>query len=257
MLSVQAPTIPSFADSVAELLGATSSKAIRSDRDREDVYRLRYAAYSREGALPPGAPKLFKDRYDDSPHAVTLGVYVEGCLASSIRLHIGTRDCPDIPAMQVFSDYLLPRFQACQVVVDPTRFVVDDAMARRFPKLPYITVRLAWMASAWFNADVLLATVRAEHQAFYRRLLGHKVACPARPYPMLTKAISLMDLDCVTERKRVEQRYPFFASSEQERASLFGKTASRPSFPALTRADTPSCPGSLPVAPSPCHMASS
>ena len=90
------------------------------------------------------------------------------------------------------------------------------------------------MASEWFGADKLLATVRTEHQAFYKRLLGHRVVCEARPYPTLTKPLSLMVLDFPTQQERILRRYPFFASTQSERLSLFGHWAK--STPSLANA---------------------
>ena len=84
-----------------------------------------------------------------------------------------------------------------------------------------MTVRLPWLASEYFNADLLLAAVRAEHQAFYKRTLGHQAVCEPRPYPKLQKPISLMSLNYREARDRVHQRYPFFRSNYFERRMLF------------------------------------
>ncbi len=72
-----------------------------------------------------------------------------------------------------------------------------------------------------FNADIGTATVRAEHQAFYRRVFMHKVLCPPRPYPTLTKPLSLMAVDFHAKREKVFQRYPIFRSTFFERRMLF------------------------------------
>ena len=53
-------------------------RAAISDAEKERIYRMRYAAYLKEGALLPGAPVIFKDRYDDLANGVTIGVYVKG-----------------------------------------------------------------------------------------------------------------------------------------------------------------------------------
>ena len=84
-----------------------------------------------------------------------------------------------------------------------------------------MTIRLPWLASEYFGARSLLATVRAEHQAFYARVLGHRAVCPPRPYPNLQKPISLMTLDYHEARERVHARHPFFRSTYFERRMLF------------------------------------
>lgn len=217
-----------FQQGVLSLLGKVTCRPVLDARDKDKVYRLRYAAYRREGALPPDAPLLFSDRFDREPNAVTFGVYAGDQLCSAMRIHIVDAETPEHPGTHVYPDHLQPLIDRGEVLVDPTRFVVDAAAARLYPKLPYVTVRIAWMASEWFGADKLLATVRTEHQAFYRRLFGHQVLCPARPYPTLTKPLSLMALRFKEERERVLSRYGFFASSWAERQALFGHWCKRP-----------------------------
>jgi len=79
------------------------------------------------------------------------------------------------------------------------------------------------LASEYFQTHLLLASVRAEHQAFYRRVFGHRLICEPRHYPLLAKPISLMALDYAMARERVPQRYPFFRSTLFERRMLFAR----------------------------------
>ena len=65
--------------------------------------------------------------------------------------------------------------------------------------------------------------MRAEHQAFYRRVFGHRLICEPRHYPSLTKPICLMALDYAMARERVVQRHPFFRSTVFERRMLFAR----------------------------------
>jgi hypothetical protein len=116
---------------------------------------------------------------------------------------------------------LSPTLASGRTIVDPTRFVVDRTASRRYPELCYVTTRLAWLASEYFNTNLLLATVRAEHQAFYRRVFGHRLICEPRYYPSLIKPICLMALDYRLACERVVQRYPFFRSTVAERRALF------------------------------------
>src|ERR1700722_6843375 len=98
----------SFDESIRALLAKVECRAPSGDAEKEQIYRLRYASYLREGALPPGAPEIFKDSLDDASNARTFGFYIDGVLASSIRLHVASLANPVCPAMAVFSDYLQP-----------------------------------------------------------------------------------------------------------------------------------------------------
>ena len=224
-MPISSYTESSFSESLRALLNLVEYRPAISAVECERIYRMRYAAYLKEGALPPNAPVLFKDRYDDLPSGVTVGVYIDGRLSSSMRFHIIDAANQDSPVMQVFSDALRPWIDAGATIVDPTRFVADATAIRLYPKLPYLTVRLAYLACEFFGADVGLATVRVEHQAFYKRLFGHELVCPARPYPSLAKPISLMKVDFPQLRQRVAERYPFMQSSAEERRQIFGRVA--------------------------------
>jgi len=214
---------PSLSDRVMSLLERVDFRRADAPEDREAIYRLRYTAYLREGAIQPNAGERFADSLDDAINAWIFGVYIDGELASSIRLHVASRQHPDLPALNVFSDILLPEIEHGKIVIDPTRFVADRSASRRFPELCYVTTRLAWLASEFFTTNLLLATVRAEHQAFYRRVFGHRLICEPRHYPSLTKPISLMALDYAMARERVLQRHPFFRSTYFERRMLFAR----------------------------------
>lgn len=210
-------------DRVNRLLERVDYRLVESAADREAIFRLRYGAYLNEGAIAPDPSGLFSDALDDTDNAYIYGVYVDGELVSSIRLHVATARSPALPALNVFSDLLAPETAAGKVVIDPTRFVADRSASRRFPELCYATTRLAILGSEFFDADLLLATVRAEHQAFYGRVFGHKLVCAPRHYPSLTKPISLMALHYPTGRERVLRRYSFFRSSYFEQRMLFAR----------------------------------
>jgi hypothetical protein len=193
-----------------------------TDVDREAIFRLRYDAYLREGAIAPNFGRTVSDRYDDSDNGWLVGVYIDGQLAGSLRVHVATKTYPDTPNRQAFEDLIDPPVADGKVVIDPTRFVADYRLAARFPELPYITTRIGHMAAEYFSADIVLAVVRPEHQAFYARVFGHRRMSDARLYPGLLKPISLMMLDYPAQRQRILSRHPIFASTRAEQAALFG-----------------------------------
>ncbi len=209
---------------VSELISRMQCRPVTGE-DFDEVCKLRYEAYRREGALPANAPYPYRDRFDDMPNATTYAFTIEGQLVASIRIHVATRECPEHPALQAFPDFSWPLIEAGETLVDPTRFVVDYDASRLYPKIPYTVLRVAFMAGTWFDADKVYATVRTEHQAFYRRYTGHRVACPARPYPSLAKPVSLMVLDHRADRDRLVARHPYFYLSPEEGAALYGGRA--------------------------------
>ena len=97
---------------------------------------------------------------------------------------------------ELFGDVLHPRLDRGEVFVDPARFVADPDKASGFTELPYLTLRLAYLACEYFNADTGLALVRPEHQAFYRRVFLHETIAEPRPFPgWHSKKVVLMASD--------------------------------------------------------------
>jgi N-acyl-L-homoserine lactone synthetase len=219
-------TAVAFADRIAEFLERVDYRVAESSEDRDQIFRLRYEAYVREGTIQPNLNRRVIDAYDSLPNAWTFGVDVDGKLAGSIRIHVSSPEYPDMPALHVFPEFLRPEVEAGKIIVDPTRFVADPGAGQHL-ELPYATLRLAHMASEHFKADYVLATVRAEHRSFYKRVFGAREICPPRPYPSLNKPISLMMTDRNSERGRNVSRYPFLHSSAFERRMLFDRKSSR------------------------------
>jgi hypothetical protein len=119
-------------------------------------------------------------------------VFIDEQLVSSIRLHVRGCGCSTLPAVNVFSDLLTPQTRAGKEIIDSTRLVVDCTQSRKHPELCYATVRLAWLALEYFNADLLLTSVQTEHQAHYRRVFGHGRICAPRHYSSLVKPIAIL-----------------------------------------------------------------
>lgn len=209
-----------FSDRLVDFLNMVECRAAEDEADREAIFRLRYKAYRREGAIDTDRSRKFSDDYDDTENAWTFGLHIDDRLVSSIRIHVASPDNPESPAVSVFPDLLAPELDAGRRIIDPTRFVTDHAATSEYPELPYATIRLAFAAMQFFSADVALATVRSEHQAFYKRLFGFRPLCMPRIYPTLTKPIMLMEKR-VPELVELLTQFPFMGSTFTERRALF------------------------------------
>jgi N-acyl-L-homoserine lactone synthetase len=229
----------SFSESVAKLLDRIDYRRADTPEAREAIFRLRYQAYVRDGTITPNATGTFRDYYDDTDNVHLFGLYVDDELASAIRIHVASRENPYFPTLDVFPEYLQPQLDAGKVIVDPTRFVADERLSRIHRALPYATLRLCGMCARYFKADELLAAVRAEHQAFYRRIFQHRMVCAPRPYPLLAKPIGLMTIDYPAVAEDVHRRYPFFRSTLFERRMLFERAPAAVSRNDKLRQDLP------------------
>ena len=115
---------------------------IETPEEKDQLYLMRYKAYRQADLIPPSEFERYSDRYDDAPDALTFGIYVDGELCSSIRLHVLTSERRMSYTTELFGDVLHPRLDQGEVFIDPARFVADPEKAQRFPELPYVTARL-------------------------------------------------------------------------------------------------------------------
>jgi N-acyl-L-homoserine lactone synthetase len=212
-----------------DLLDNVDYRLAETPEQKEEIYRLRYRAYLREGAIRPSTDQRVADRFDNMPNSWIFGVYLDGVLASSIRISVASPENPVVPSMDVFPDLLKPELNAGKTIIDPTRFVADPSREKRFPELPYVTLRLAYISCGFFNADLGLASVRVEHQAFYRRVFMYQPWSAPRDYPGLVKPICLMAVDYPAMRDKVFERYPYLRSSYFERRMLFRRSSEQSS----------------------------
>jgi hypothetical protein len=210
-------------DRESELFSRIDYRRADSAAEREPIYRLRYRAYLQEAAIEPNAAQRVYDPFDDMPNCWIFGVWFDGELMSSIRVSVASPDHLTSPSVNVFPEILEPELAQGKVIVDPTRFVADPDRVVRFPELPYVTVRLGYVACGHFEADLGLATVRAEHQAFYRRVFLQNPLAPPRAFPGLIKPVCLMAAHYPTVRDSIFRRYPYFRSSQFERRTLFDR----------------------------------
>ncbi len=161
------------------------------------------------------------DPFDETENGYIFGLYVAGELASSIRIHVGSKSQPVFPSLEVFPEYLQPELDLGKLLIDTTRFVADERLAIRHRDLPYATLRLCVMAAEHFGAELLVAAVSAEQQPFYRRAFNFRMVCAPRPYPQAAKPLCLMTLNFPSVVGYLYERYPFFRSSPVERQKLF------------------------------------
>jgi hypothetical protein len=214
-----------FAARIAELLKRVEYRRADSPEDKEAIYRFRYEAYTRDGSIPPNPSKLFCDEEDEVPNAWLIGVYIDGALASSIRLHIGSRPGHYIPVAKVFPEIVLPRLRAGELLIDVTRQTSQLDFTRVYPFLTYITMRVIFLAEDHFGADYILAAARPEYMPAFRRMCGAQTWAPPRPYPRLAKLTALAAYDCKAKWSQTRERYPAARSTLEERIALFGRSS--------------------------------
>jgi hypothetical protein len=214
-----------FADRVLRLLERVEYRRADSPADKAAIYRLRYDAYIRAGTVEPTPSGMFHDAMDESNNAWLIGVFIDGELASALRLHISANLSDPLPTRTPFPDLLEPLLRAGNLIIDVTRFVAKLEFSQTYSEIPYLTLRPAFMAEDFLRADFIIAACRAEHQAFYRRMFGGVPWSAPRPYPHLKRPMALVGHPCDTLRDEVYTKYPFYRSTEREQQSLFSQSS--------------------------------
>jgi hypothetical protein len=192
--------------------------------DKELVYRTRHIAYSRHNLLQTREDgRIFDEYYDDLDNCYNIMTFLDDAFASSFRLHIDSGKDAILPSLGVFSDVLTPILGDGRVVLDVTRIAMKLEYAARFPELPFLTIRAVTLAAEHFGADVITLECFGDEQEPYRRVFGFESLCLPRSAPQFSRAIACMALDYPAKRERIENRYPFFRSTEPERRSIYGR----------------------------------
>ena len=116
-----------------ELLDRVDYRLAETQEDKDTIYRLRYRAYLNEGAIEPNRDQKITDKFDDMPNSWIFGVYLDGRLASSIRLSISSPEHSMCPSVDVFGDYLQQEVDQGKVMVDPLFAQADHPALRQSP----------------------------------------------------------------------------------------------------------------------------
>jgi hypothetical protein len=219
--SVPSRVEPDFADHLSAVSRLVDCRLARTTKDRQVIFELRYQACLREGTISANPFGKFFDRADLEENAHLFGLYVDGKLASSLRIHVDSGQHPDCPSFEVFFDVLAPLLEAGTIIVDTTRIAASEQLCRLHPGLPYLNLRPCLLVAEHFHADILLLTVRPEHQPFYRRAFNFQALCGPRPASHLIKPVCLMMLNLSGAKDHLYQAYPFFRSTTFERKKLF------------------------------------
>ncbi|MGD0639387.1 MAG: hypothetical protein ABSC22_01450 [Roseiarcus sp.] len=173
--------------------------------------------------------------------------FIDGELAGTTRVNLGADENAILPSLSVYPDLIEPQLREGRVIVEFTRLAARLDFSSAYPELAYMIMRPAYLAAEHFDAEIAIASPRAEHVAFYRRVFRGVQWCEPRDYPGLTAKFACMGADFRAMQHGIEARYPFYRSTTAEREALFGAfgavadaassaARARPSFETLATA---------------------
>lgn len=215
-------TVSGFSASVLRFLESIEYRRIDNADDLEDIARIRHKAFSMVGLAPQNGTLLIDD-LDFKPNAHILGIYFDEQLVSTIRVHHVTANQRDSVAVSHFPDVMNPLLDAGKTFIDPVRFAADPEIMREYPALPYLTLRVATMATVYFDVDYCLSVIKPNHRAFYKRVFHSIEMTEPRYFDRYKSNIELHGADARELKRTLFERYSFFRSQPHERKMMFGR----------------------------------
>ena len=163
-----------------------------SREEREQVYRLRYECYHREGFVDPAADRQFSDRFDvqlNSFSFLARGAAEEPL--ASVRISVVKPDLgwTDSPVRHIFGDNPLFHSGSPLTFVEASRL----CFARQVRRDSFVQLlgNVAALAE-FFRAEWLVACPRIEHARTYERLFGfQRLSAPRRCFGVSFETVLL------------------------------------------------------------------
>jgi hypothetical protein len=108
-------------------------------------------------------------------------------------------------------------------LIDPVRLAADPEILKEMPAIPYLTLRVATMASEHFDVDRCLSLVKPQHAAFYKRVFdADTIVSPQKNCGDYKIDLTLLAARVREIRPWLYTRFPFFDSEPFERRMMFG-----------------------------------
>lgn len=212
---------------VFDLLDQVDIRRIEHSDDVEDLQRFRYKCYHSKGFMDYREDGICTDRFDAEENTSLFGIYKEGSLVSSIRVHHLNQENRVSPSSNTFSDVFEPLLDDGISFIDSSRFTVDQSANVDLKCLHFVTMRIAVLACIYHNVDYSLSLIRPAHAAFYQRYFGFKRWGEVRKYPGLNFEVTQFACNIRETADQVLQRMPFMHSLPTERKLMFDREASQ------------------------------
>ncbi len=213
-----------FSRGLIDLLDRVEYRRIVTREDMEAVGRLRARSFARSNVLEKQLGNSLVEDVDYDPNAYVFGVFVDERLVSTIRLHLVTPTHRVGSSTHLFGDILDPLLDSGMSFIDPSRFATDHDFHDELQGLPYLTLRVATMASVYFAVDGCLASCTPSHSAFYKRVFGFRQLAEPRDLPGL-RVQGVLLMEDPSNRVDVARRYPVFKSHPYEQRLMFDRDA--------------------------------
>lgn len=212
----------SLNDRIFDVMEHIEYRRIVTPEDFEEIGDLRANAFDARVVYSKKLGNSAVDEMDRAKNAYVFGMYYDGTLVSTVRMHVVSRENPDSFSVRMFPNTMMPLIEQGMSFIDPTRFAIDEEVSHEIPGLPILTLRIPFMATVHFNANACLALVKEAHAPFYRRVFrSTQLAGPAKFDEFAVPLV--LFAGARQYEKDICRRYPMFNSTAAERRMMFDK----------------------------------
>jgi hypothetical protein len=223
----QIATPTGLSKSVIDFLDNVSYKRMTTETDLDQVFRLRHDNYKAVGHFDGTNDGRYSDELDFVPGVENIGLYVDGDLMGSLRLHLMNKELRKSCSSEIYDFVLNPKLDDGIVMVDTSRFCCDLSKGSRYNALPLAAIRVPGLLAVQKHAHYTLSTVTAPHVPFYKRVLESKDWYDGGiRYPGLTAVVHLLAADMRDITRLAYQNRQYLWSTLAEREALFGENPS-------------------------------
>ncbi len=191
-----------------------------TEPDRQEIYKLRYEAYLKEGIIERNSLEILTDEFDNAGNFKLYGFYEHGLLIGSFRIHIIKTETCTSPARSVFPKEIGAYLEKGKTIVEPSRFTLKRDNNGNRERLINL-MKIPFVAAQIYQADIVAVIVRREHMKLYKRLFyGVEVAEP-KPYPMALLPCGLMVSEFKKNELNILELVPEFRTASETMSELF------------------------------------
>ncbi len=191
-----------------------------TDSDKQEIYKLRYEVYLKEGAIKKNSLGIITDEFDNIGNFEIYGFYEHGILIGSFRIHILRTEACTSPAKSAFPKEIGSYLAQDKIIIDPSKLTLkrdDNGNRERLINLMIIPL----VAAQMYQADIVTATARRKHMRLYKRLFyGIEVAEPKIWSTMLLPH-GLMVSEFKKNELNILELVPEFRTASETMSELF------------------------------------
>lgn len=200
------------------------ARLLTCNEDRDALFAVRYQGFKDAGYDFDAPDGRYRDRFDDLPSTITVGVYFGRRPVGTLRVCFWRPGMqgPALPCEDVYPEVERVKSAARGPVVELSRMAVVHAagpLARRTAIYAQL-VRMGLLICLARDVHVTLVATHEQQRQFYERVFGFTLLAGPAPYPPGREPIILFGENFRQAKKRSILRNPFFRITEAEIAKV-------------------------------------